>query len=85
MRVPSSTTETTETAESAVTTETEDSAQTPKAEISNEAPEPLIKACFVCMSEEDLILCPDCKIIYYCGQVGLYRAEISSRAFEPSF
>ena len=31
--------------------------------------EPLVKACFVCLEEEDLTLCPDCKLIYYCGQV----------------
>ena len=31
--------------------------------------EPLVKACFVCLEEEGLTLCPDCNLIYYCGQV----------------
>ena len=35
--------------------------------------EPLVHACFICMVEEDLTLCPHCQIIYYCGSV---HAEI---------
>ena len=40
-----------------------------------EPPEPLVKACFICMEEREecLTLCPHCQIIYYCGPV---HAEI---------
>lgn len=38
-------------------------------ETPQEVPKPLVEACFLCMSEEELTLCPDCKLVYYCGEV----------------
>ena len=53
--------------------ETEDSHQGPLAETDLSPQGPLVETCFVCMKEstpeEPLTLCPDCILIYYCGEI----------------
>ena len=45
--------------------------------------EPLVQACFVCQKTDELSLCPDCGLVYYCGQVHkeIHRPETTCFPF----
>ena len=45
--------------------------------------EPLVQACFVCQKVDELNLCPDCGLVYYCGQVHkeIHRPETTCFPF----
>ena len=49
----------------------------------NEQQQPLVQNCFACSKTEDLSLCPDCGLVYYCGPIHkeIHRPETTCFPF----
>ena len=45
--------------------------------------EPLVQHCFACLKTEDLSLCSDCGLVYYCGPIHkeIHRPETTCFPF----